>query len=85
MSSARQRRRFEIYPVFAHWELIENPNHKQRWRWRLLAANNRVIADSGYNYESVLATRKAIKRMRQMVNLAGVIIFNVKGKVTYNA
>lgn len=83
MSYARQRKRFEIYPIFAHWVLVENPMIRQLWRWRLLAANNRTMAESGHDYESVDAARKAVKRTRRMMSLAGVIIINAKGKVDY--
>lgn len=85
MSTQRQRRRFEIYPVFSHWELIEEPNIGQLWRWRLLAANNRVMADSGHDFDSVRSARKSIKHIRSMMHLAGVIVFDSKGKVTYEA
>lgn len=85
MSIARQRRRFEIYPELTHHMMKQNPGRKNRWRWRLLAANNRVVADSGYSYESILATRKAVKRVRSMVSFAGVIVINAKGRVEYEA
>jgi uncharacterized protein YegP (UPF0339 family) len=85
MSTQRQRRRFEIYPIFSHWELREEPNIRQLWRWRLLAANNRVMADSGHAFQSICQTRKSIKHIRSMMHLAGVIVFDSKGKVTYEA
>lgn len=83
MSYTRQRRRYEIYPELSHHILQRNPAAKQRWRWRLLAGNNRVIADSGYSYESILATRKAVKRVRSTSAMAGVIVIDEKGKVRY--
>ena len=76
MATQRQRRRFEIYPEFSGFGVYA---YKQRYRWRLVASNNRVIADSGYSYESVSATRKAIKRVRQTTSQAGVIVLNTKG------
>jgi uncharacterized protein YegP (UPF0339 family) len=81
VSTARQRKRFEIYPIFTHHQLTRFPDVKQRWQWRLLAANNHVMADSGNNFESVRAARKSIKRIRSMMHLAGVIVFDSKGKV----
>jgi uncharacterized protein YegP (UPF0339 family) len=33
------------------------------WRWRLLAANNRIIADSGEGYASKANALRAVKRV----------------------
>jgi uncharacterized protein YegP (UPF0339 family) len=85
MTFARRRRRIEIYPIFSYWELVENPSARQRWRWRLLAANNRVMADGANSYPSVAKARRAIKQIRTTFHMAGVIVFDSKGKVTYEA
>lgn len=34
------------------------------WRWRLLAANNRIIADSGEGYTRQRDVRRAIRVVR---------------------
>jgi uncharacterized protein YegP (UPF0339 family) len=70
--------------MFTHHELTRFDNVKQRWQWRLLAANNHTLADSGRNYPSIAAARKSIKRVRSMVHLAGVIVFDAKGKVIHS-
>lgn len=33
------------------------------WRWRLLAANNRIIADSGEGYASKSNAMRAVSRL----------------------
>lgn len=47
-----RRPRFEIYP--------ERNSEPTRYRWRLLAANNRVIADGGEAYSSVKSCRRGL-------------------------
>lgn len=34
------------------------------WRWRLLAANNRIIADSGEGYSRQRDARRAVRVVR---------------------
>jgi uncharacterized protein YegP (UPF0339 family) len=70
--------------VFNHWQLIRFPEAKQRWRWRLLAANNRTLLEGGHPYDSINAARKAVKRIRTTFCMAGVIVFDSKGKVVLN-
>lgn len=79
MSSIRQRRRFEIYPEFS--QTLVHRGTKQRYRWRLKAANNRIVADGGEAYDSIRNCRLAIKRVRKMMSLAGVIVLDPKGKI----
>jgi uncharacterized protein len=38
------------------------------WRWRLLAANNRVIADSGEGYNNKADCRSAIDLVKSAYN-----------------
>ena len=38
---------------------------KREWRWRLVAKNGRVIADSGEGYKRVAACRNGIARVQQ--------------------
>lgn len=85
MSYARQRRRFEVYPVFANWMMKENPHLKQLWRWRLLAANNHTMAESSREFPSIRQARLAVKSVRRMMSLAGVIVINAKNRVEYEA
>ncbi len=35
-----------------------------RWRWRLVAENERIVADSGQGYESLNAVREAAQRVK---------------------
>lgn len=42
------------------------------WRWRLIASNNRVIADSGEGYKTELNVLRAIDRISdQAATIAG--------------
>jgi uncharacterized protein YegP (UPF0339 family) len=42
------------------------------WRWRLVARNGRVIADSGEGYTRRSGAEKAIERLQAMPSLADV-------------
>ena len=44
--------KFEIYPDKAG-----------EWRWRLVAGNGRIVADSGEGYASKANVKRAIKRL----------------------
>lgn len=42
------------------------------WRWRLVASNEEIIADSGEGYSSKQAARRGIRSVRRAVPDAGV-------------
>lgn len=37
------------------------------WRWRLVAANNRIIADSGEGYKKEQTARDAVVRLQVLL------------------
>jgi uncharacterized protein YegP (UPF0339 family) len=45
---------------------------RQQWRWRLQAANNQIIADSGEGYSTEYACDQAIALVRQTAPIAPV-------------
>jgi uncharacterized protein YegP (UPF0339 family) len=40
------------------------------WRWRLLAGNNRIVADSGESYKTKRGAMRAAERLRAMAMFA---------------
>jgi uncharacterized protein YegP (UPF0339 family) len=46
---------------------------KGEWRWRLLAHNKKIIADSGEGYVKRSAARKAVDRVKQLVAVASIV------------
>lgn len=48
-------------------------DHAGEWRWRLTAANGRIIADSAEGYSKRSAVLKAIARVREVAAVATVI------------
>jgi uncharacterized protein YegP (UPF0339 family) len=55
----------------AMFELYKDGNGD--WRWRLLANNKKVIADSGEGYRKRSECHKAVDRVRRLVACAAVI------------
>ncbi len=53
--------KFEIYQ-----------DHASRYRWRLVAPNSRITADSGQGYESRSAARSAAETVRSEVGSASI-------------
>jgi uncharacterized protein YegP (UPF0339 family) len=45
----------------------------RRYRWRLVAPNSRITADSGFSYESRSAARKAAETVRSEVGGASIL------------
>ena len=39
-------------------------DHKNEWRWRLVASNGRIIADSAEGYENESECKKDIDRVK---------------------
>lgn len=56
------------------FELYEG---KDGWRWRLVAKNGRIVADSGEAYHGQGNARRALKVFRKGCNDADVVV--VKG------
>lgn len=50
-------------------------DRKKEYRWRLLARNGQVVADSGEGYQRSSAARSAAKRMTEIAP-AAVILSN---------
>lgn len=47
-------------------------DNEGRWRWRLLAGNNRVIADSGQGYRNKQDCLDAIMLVQQQARSAAI-------------
>lgn len=54
--------RFELYEA------------KDGWRWRLIASNGRIVADSGEAYHSQGNARRALKAVRKAITDADTIV-----------
>jgi uncharacterized protein len=52
------------------FELYRDKNLK--WRWRLVAKNGKIIADSGEGYHNKQDCRKMIRKIRCMAIFAGL-------------
>lgn len=46
------------------WTFHTYPDRAGEWRWRLIAANGRTVADSGEGYTSLSAARQAAQRVK---------------------
>lgn len=46
-----------------HFELFEDKGGE--WRWRMIASNGRIVADSGEGYSSKSGARSAIKNVQR--------------------
>ena len=53
-------------------------DQKNEWRWRLLAANHRTIADSGEGYRNQMDCETAVDAIRQNVPRAHIRVEAVK-------
>lgn len=42
------------------------------WRWRLVASNGHIIADSGEGYQSKQGVKRGIESVKQQANQADV-------------
>lgn len=55
-------------PLTAHWRLYDLDllprHHKGEWRWRLKAANGRILADSGEGYVNLSDCLEDIDRVK---------------------
>lgn len=54
------------------FEIYREKGEKRDWRWRLMATNGKIIADSGEGYVKRSACLKAIERVRAIVPTAKV-------------
>ena len=48
------------------------PDYRSEWRWRLVARNGRIIADSGESYVSLRNCREAVERLSANAPVAAV-------------
>jgi uncharacterized protein YegP (UPF0339 family) len=46
---------------------------KGEWRWRLIAHNKKIIADSGEGYIKRSGARKAVERVKALVAIASIV------------
>lgn len=53
--------------------MIEVYRGQDGWRWRLVAANGKIVADSGESYVKRSAILKAIDRVKDLMAAAGVV------------
>jgi len=51
-----------------HYELYRDASVHRDWRWRLRAANGRIVADSGEGYTS---RRAAVNAYNRLARVAG--------------
>ena len=70
MSATRQRRRFEIIRF-----------DTRVFMWQLIGANQVVLCRSPRTYNCEANARRAIKTVRRMISLAGVIVVSPEGKI----
>lgn len=49
------------------FQIYEEEFFKGQWRWRLRAANGRIIADSGEAYSSRSGCRRAVNGLREQM------------------
>lgn len=70
----KQRPRFEIYQDKSgsprRWAAIVG---KQAWRWRLVGANGKILADSGEAYTRKADVKRALGIVLEAVDLARII------------
>lgn len=53
-----------------HFELYEDKGGE--WRWRMIASNGRIVADSGEGYSSKSGARSAIKNVQSDASSAAL-------------
>jgi uncharacterized protein YegP (UPF0339 family) len=70
MSTTKQRKRFEIIRF-----------NSRVFMWQLIGANQVVLCRSPRTYNCEANARRAIKAVRRMMSLAGVIVVNAEGKI----
>lgn len=60
--------KFQIYPEH---QPEPNPerNKPPQWRWRLVATNGNIIADSGEAYDSPSNTRRAVRKLEDSLQI----------------
>jgi hypothetical protein len=58
-------------PTEATFELYED--RADEWRWRLVAANGNVVADSGEGYASKQGARRGIRSVKRTAGDAPVV------------
>lgn len=39
-------------------------DHREEWRWKMVADNNKILANSGEGYSTKAGAKRAIKRIR---------------------
>lgn len=53
-----------------HFEVFEDKANE--WRWRMVASNGRIVADSGEGYSSKSGARRALENVQQRSDDASV-------------
>ena len=53
--------------VTFHVYASDDPNRKQRWRWRAVSRNGRIVADGGEGYATKTGARHAAERLVMLI------------------
>ncbi len=69
MSPSNRKFRFDVYP-----------DRKGEFRWRLVAGNGRVIADSGEGYTRRASAEKGARRTAWAIAEAETVQLDARGK-----
>lgn len=48
-------------------------DNAKQWRWRLVADNGRIMADSAEGYDSIGNAHRAAKRVAELVSKAEIV------------
>lgn len=54
------------------WNFHTYSDASGQWRWRLIATNGRIVADSGESYSSLFACREAAQRVKDNAGSATI-------------
>ena len=46
---------------------------KGEWRWRLISANGRIVADSAEGYKRKASVMRAIERVKKLMNISRIV------------
>jgi len=45
----------------------------REWRWRLISANGRIVADSAEGYKRKASVMRAIERVKKLMNISRIV------------
>lgn len=61
-------------PRFPKLHIYRDKGKKKGWRWRLLTANGRLVADSGESYTRRMDAARAAQRLFTIVPRARMVV-----------